>query len=82
MSPATTAIQTMLITPSAKSDAIKAQQQPMHHAPCLAPDEDRRYWLARFDDEEIVEMAAAYYGRGHREAVAAWRARLAITARR
>ncbi|MBA3380366.1 MAG: hypothetical protein H0T97_00675 [Actinobacteria bacterium] len=43
-------------------------------------DEDRLYWLARFDDEEIVEMATAYYGRGKREAVAAWRARLAITA--
>ena len=37
MSPATTAIQTMLITPSAKSDAINAQQQPIHDAPCLAP---------------------------------------------
>ena len=47
----------------------------------LPPDDaDRLYWLARFDDEEIVEMAAAYYGRGHREVVAAWRARLAITA--
>ena len=27
----------MLITPSAKSDAISAQQQPTHQAPCLAP---------------------------------------------
>ena len=45
-------------------------------------DEDRRYWLARFSDEEIVEMAAAYYGHGKREAVATWRARLAITAGR
>ena len=37
MSPATTAIQTTLMTPSAKSDAIRAQQQPMHQAPCLVP---------------------------------------------
>src|SRR5262245_43694584 len=35
--PATTAIQTRLMTPSAKSDAISAQQQPMHHAACLVP---------------------------------------------
>ena len=45
-------------------------------------DEDRLYWLARLSDEEIVEIATAYCGRGKREAVAAWRARLAITARR
>ena len=37
MSPATKAIQAMLITPSAKSEAISAQQQPMHQPPCLAP---------------------------------------------
>ena len=37
MSPATIAIQTMLITPSAKSDAMSAQQQPIHQAPCRAP---------------------------------------------
>ena len=29
------AIQTTLMTPSAKSDAISAQQQPTHQAPCL-----------------------------------------------
>src|SRR5258705_3248451 len=27
----------MLMTPSANSDAISAQQHPTHHAPCLAP---------------------------------------------
>ena len=37
MSPATTAIQTRLITPSANSDAISAQQQPTHQAPCRTP---------------------------------------------
>ena len=30
---ATTAIQTMLMTPSANSEAISAQQQPTHQAP-------------------------------------------------
>ena len=37
MRPATSAIQTTLITPSANSDAINAQQQPTHQAPCRAP---------------------------------------------
>src|SRR6187397_693013 len=37
ISPATTAIQVTLITPSAKSDAISAQQQPTHHAPLPTP---------------------------------------------
>ena len=37
MSPATMAIQVTLMTPRAKSDAIRAQQQPTHHAPFLAP---------------------------------------------
>src|SRR5262249_46011530 len=37
ISPATNAIQAMLITPSANSDAINAQQQPTHHAPWPAP---------------------------------------------
>ena len=45
-------------------------------------DADRLYWLARFSDEEIVEMATAYCGRGDAAAVATWRAKLAITARR
>ena len=35
--PATTAIQVMLMTPSAKSDAIRAQQHPTHQAPFLMP---------------------------------------------
>jgi len=34
---ATTTIQAMLITPSANSAAIRAQQQPTHHAPCSIP---------------------------------------------
>jgi hypothetical protein len=37
INPATTAIQVTLITPSAKSDAISAQQQPTHHAPLPSP---------------------------------------------
>ena len=37
ISPATTAIQDTLMTPSANSEAISAQQQPTHHAPFLAP---------------------------------------------
>src|SRR5947207_7386564 len=37
ISPATTAIHAMLITPRANSDAISAQQQPTHQAPCLTP---------------------------------------------
>src|SRR6059058_4665990 len=37
MMPATNAIQGMLITPSANSDAISAQQQPTHHAPFFVP---------------------------------------------
>ena len=34
---ATTSIQVMLITPTAKSSTISAQQQPMHQAPCSIP---------------------------------------------
>ena len=34
---ATTAIQVTLMTPKANSEAIKAQQQPTHHAPFVAP---------------------------------------------
>src|SRR5580700_385240 len=34
---ATTAIHTRLITPSAKSAAMRAQQHPTHHAACLDP---------------------------------------------
>ena len=34
---ATNAIHAMLMTPSAKSDAMSAQQQPTHHAPWRAP---------------------------------------------
>ena len=46
----------------------------------LPPDnEDRRFWLRRFDDQEIAVMAEAFYGRGSIEAVARWRARLAGT---
>src|SRR5215471_13210790 len=37
MSPAMTAIHVMLMTPSAKSDAMRAQQQPTHQAPFLTP---------------------------------------------
>src|SRR5215472_11179110 len=37
---ATTAIQKMLITPSANRAAISAQQQPRHHAACLEPIEN------------------------------------------
>ena len=37
MRPATTAIQTMLKMPNANSAAIRAQQQPTHQAPLLAP---------------------------------------------
>ena len=37
MSPATNAIQVMLMTPSANSDAMRAQQQPTHQAPFFAP---------------------------------------------
>ena len=37
MSPATNAIQVMLMTPSANSDAMSAQQQPTHQAPFFAP---------------------------------------------
>src|SRR3954451_15315379 len=37
MSAATTAIHDTLMTPSAKNDAINAQQQPTHQAPFFAP---------------------------------------------
>jgi hypothetical protein len=45
--PAITVIQTMLMIPSAKNDAINAQQQPTHQAPfftpiCKAPDQPSR----------------------------------------
>src|SRR5207247_10993060 len=35
--PAITVIQTMLMIPSAKNDAINAQQQPTHQAPFFTP---------------------------------------------
>lgn len=69
------------ITTGQAEGRCRACRHPQPERP--PPDDaDRLYWLARFSDEEIVEMAAAYYGRGHREAVAARRARLAITAGR
>ena len=34
---ATNAIHTRLIKPSANREAMSAQQQPTHHAPCRAP---------------------------------------------
>src|SRR3954465_3533801 len=37
MSPATAAIHDTLMTPSAKSEAMSAQQHPTHHAPFCAP---------------------------------------------
>src|SRR5213593_1210360 len=37
ISPATTAIQMTLMIPSAKNDAISAQQQPTHQAPFFMP---------------------------------------------
>ena len=37
ISAATNAIQPTLMIPSAKSDAMSAQQQPTHQAPCAAP---------------------------------------------
>ena len=37
ISAAMNAIQPMLITPSANSAAIRAQQQPTHQAPCSMP---------------------------------------------
>ena len=37
ISPVTTSIQVRLITPSANSTTINAQQHPRHHAPCRAP---------------------------------------------
>jgi hypothetical protein len=37
ISPATNAIQTVLITPSANSAAMRAQQHPTHQAPWFAP---------------------------------------------
>jgi hypothetical protein len=40
-------------------------------------DADRRFWLERMSDEEIVSFARFAFGRGDAEAVAAWRERLA-----
>ena len=43
-------------------------------------DMDRIYWLACFTDDEIAELAYFIFGGGDVEAVAAWRARLTLTA--
>src|SRR5436190_17847365 len=47
ISAAMNAIQPMLITPSANSAAISAQQQPTHQAPCTAPIRNAPYRLGR-----------------------------------
>jgi hypothetical protein len=44
--------------------------------PDAPTDDDRRFWLERFTDDEVVEMAEAMYGGGSVEAVRDWRARL------
>src|SRR3954470_4125737 len=47
ISAAMNAIQPMLITPSANSAAISAQQQPTHQPPCTAPIRNAPYRLGR-----------------------------------
>jgi hypothetical protein len=39
-------------------------------------DEDRRYWLERFDDEQIPELGEFVFGRGDSRAVRVWPKRL------
>ena len=47
MNAAMSAIQPMLITPTANSAAINAQQHPRHHAPCLIPGARPPTWPSR-----------------------------------
>jgi hypothetical protein len=42
-------------------------------------DDDRRWWLERFNDEQIVQLASGLFGFGSVEAVAAWRIRLGLS---
>jgi hypothetical protein len=42
----------------------------------LPSDSERRFWLTRFSDEEILEMALALFGAGSLASIRSWRARL------
>ena len=59
ISPATTAIHARLITPSANSEAISAQQQPTHQAPWRAPISAPPRRPSRHEPSEEPERAAA-----------------------
>ena len=59
ISAATNAIQPTLMIPSAKSEAMSAQQQPTHHAPCAAPIRSAPAVPATPRAEEEAERAAA-----------------------
>jgi hypothetical protein len=39
-------------------------------------DQDRLWWLRRYDDETIAQLAATAFGRGDPRAVSSWRLRL------
>ena len=59
MSAATNAIQAMLMTPSANSEAISAQQQPTHQAPCRGAHPQRAGAAVAPGAEQEAERAAA-----------------------
>ena len=50
-----------------------------HRAGHPSVEDERTYWLRRFDDATIAEMTRAIFGAGSVEAVKAWRARLLAT---
>jgi hypothetical protein len=53
-----------------KSDARRTRE------PVRASDADRRFWLSRFSDQEIIDIAFAMFGAGNFDAVREWRRRL------
>ena len=60
ISPATKAIHTMLMTPSANRDAISAQQHPTHQAPFFAPIRSAPDRPSRQEPSSSAERAAAF----------------------
>jgi hypothetical protein len=43
-----------------------------------ATDAERRFWLARFSDDEIAMMSQAIFGAGDMDNVIAWREKLQV----
>jgi hypothetical protein len=68
--------QERLISRRRASTAGQCQECRFPNAPRGPTDADRAWWLRRFDDETLAELAAMAFGAGDPRAVSSWRLRL------